>query len=89
MIKYGLEDVGSRVQHLMELQDMWSAGYALLTNGAYHTQREKDQAKELEAALKLLETHITNIGVDVLAASAKEINDLPQPGETNGNNTQK
>lgn len=51
---YGMDDVGTRLQHLAELHLLWSDGLEILTRGTYHSSFEQEQALELEHALKLL-----------------------------------
>ena len=76
MIKtYNMDDVGTRIEHMSDLQDIWSGGLAMLLSGTYHAPQELDQVKELEIALKLLENHMTHAYSDV--KYAKDINDLP------------
>ena len=80
MIKtYNMDDVGTRIEHMSDLQDIWSGGLAMLLSGTYHAPQELDQVKELEIALKLLENHMTHAYSDV--KYAKDINDLPRNPE--------
>lgn len=73
---YGMQDVGTRLEHLMQLQDLWSTGLQILTTKGYHTDLEREQAKELETALKLLSYHMMS---DFTPTNyAKEINNLPK-----------
>ena len=79
---YDMDDVGTRAEHMSDLQDIWSGGLAMLLSGTYHAPQELDddgncveQVKELEIALKLLENHMTHAYSDV--KYAKDINDLP------------
>lgn len=69
---YGMEDIGKRIEHLSDLHDLWSGALAYLTAGTYHSAREKEQTKELETALNLLENHMMN-GFNV-TEYAKDIN---------------
>ena len=80
MVKtYGMQDWGKRLEHMMDLQDLWSGAYAILTGPGWHNPEEERQAKELEIALKLLGHHMQN---DFDATQyAKVINDLPKKAE--------
>lgn len=74
--RVSMADVGTRLSHLMELQELWSTGLQILTTGTYHTDEEDNQAKELEIALRLLAFHMMN---DYNATPyAQEINNLPK-----------
>jgi hypothetical protein len=55
---YGMEDVGSRLSHLMDLHDLWSAAYQILIGGTYHPENEELETEMLEHALALLNNHI-------------------------------
>lgn len=71
------EDQGTRVQHLMELQDYWSTCYGILTQpNVFHTSLEKARAVSLEIALDLLQ-HYIEAGYNTISL-AKEINNLPK-----------
>jgi len=74
---YGMDHVGTRMEHLADLQDLWGFAYAQLTTNHYHTEGEKYQAAELEVALDLLETHMQSQYRPT--AYAKVINELPKP----------
>jgi|SRR6185295_14561665 len=76
---FSMEDVGRRIDHLSDLQELWGWGLAALTAGTYHTDSEMAQAKELEIALKLLEQHML-IGFDP-TKYAQVINNLPEKAE--------
>jgi len=53
------EDIGTRIQHMMELQEVWSDCYGILTRpNIYHTQLEEERAKQLNIALDLLQHHL-------------------------------
>lgn len=72
------DDVGTRLQHMMDLQDMWSTVFGILTRtDIFHTEFEVHRAKEIETALDLLQHHME--AEYNLTQYAKEINDLPQP----------
>jgi hypothetical protein len=71
------EDVGTRLEHLMQLQDYWSTCYGILTTpNTFHTSLEKARAVSLEIALDLLQ-HYIEAGHDTVSL-AKEINKLPK-----------
>ena len=72
---YGMNDVGTRLEHMMQLQDLWGFGLQqLTTNNVNHSQKEVEQAKKLESALELLTYHMMN-DYDA-SAYAKAINEL-------------
>ena len=71
-----MDDIGTRLEHLADLQDLWSFALGLLTAGTYHTDTELEQTKELETALQLLERHMLS---DYSPTTyAQEINNLPR-----------
>ena len=71
------DDVGTRIEHMMQLQDLWSTAYGILTRPGYHSLLEEIRAKALETALDLLQHHleaefnITNYARDINNASQK------------------
>jgi len=70
------DDVGTRLTHMMELQDVWSTCYAILTRGGYHSELEQVRAAQLDVALDLLQHHLE---AEYSGTSyAKIINDLPK-----------
>ena len=70
-----MEDIGTRLEHLMQLQDLWGRGLAIATQG-YQTDLDKLLAKELQIALDLLTNHMQK---DFISADyAKTINSLPK-----------
>ena len=77
----GMDDVGKRIEHLMQLQESWSAALAFLTTSGWHSSLEKKRAGELEIALALLQHHMeaeyheTSYAVEInkLPKNAKEI----------------
>ena len=75
-----LDDVGTRAEHLMDLQTIWGFAYQILTTDHYHTEGEIHQAAELKIALDLLTHHIMS-GKDIVTPYAKVINELPRPSE--------
>ncbi len=75
--KYKAEDVGTRIQHMMELQEMWSTCYAILTRpDLYHTELENARALALGVALDLLQNHLEAEFNSV--KYARVINELPK-----------
>lgn len=76
------DDVGTRIQHMMDLQDLWSTAYGILTRpDLYHTQLEKERAVYINIALTLLQHHLE---AEYNSASyAKEINNVPKPDTKN------
>jgi hypothetical protein len=52
---YIMEDMQTRAQTLMELQDLWSHGLQVLTTKGWHSDKEKQQAQYLAIALELLQ----------------------------------
>lgn len=72
---YRMADVGTRLQHLAELQELWSFAWEIETLG-YQTEPAKERAYKLEAALMLLEAHMTH---DYSPTTyAQVINNLPK-----------
>lgn len=72
-----LDDVGTRAEHLADLQDIWGFAYQMLTTDGYHTEGEVHQAAELATALDLLTNHMMS-GRNLVTPYAKIINDLPR-----------
>jgi hypothetical protein len=72
-----LDDVGTRAEHLMDLQTIWGFAYQMLTTDIYHTEGEVHQAAELATALDLLTNYMMS-GRDLVTLYAKVINDLPR-----------
>jgi hypothetical protein len=70
-----MSDIGTRLEHLADLQDLWGTALCILTTGTYHNEREIAQAADIEIALKLLENHMANDYNET--QYAKDINDLP------------
>jgi hypothetical protein len=74
-----MTDIGTRLQHLMDLQKVWSDALGILTSGTYHSKQEKDRAARLEIALGMLD-HYLALGYNDLTY-AQEINKLPKSAE--------
>lgn len=55
---YIMDDVGTRMQHYMELQDVWSHGLQVLTGPGWHSQKEQTQAGYIIIALALLQDQL-------------------------------
>ena len=69
------DDVGTRLEHMMQLQDLWSTSYGILTrDNFYHTGWEYNRAAALGIALDLLQHHME--AEYNLTQYAKEINDV-------------
>ena len=69
------DDVGTRLQHIMQLQEVWSDVYGILTRpDLFHTELEKERAGQLEIALALLQHHME--AEYNPTSTAKEINEL-------------
>jgi hypothetical protein len=75
-----MSDIGTRLDHLMELQELWSIGVAiarkLKDQGSYQAETERKMEEELEIALKLLAAHMQKDFPDT--DYAREINNLPK-----------
>jgi hypothetical protein len=68
------EDVGTRIQHMMDLQELWSTAYTILTRpNMFHTPLEEERAKALRIALDLLQNHMESEYNET--QYAKEINE--------------
>lgn len=52
------DDMGTRLQHMMDLQDLWSTSLGIMTRPGYHSDWEAERAKVLEIALDLLQHHM-------------------------------
>ena len=76
------DDVGTRLSHMMELQDLWSTAVGILTRpDLYHTSLEEERAKNISIALDLLQHHLE--AEYNLISYAKEINNVPKPNTKN------
>ena len=74
--KYSMKDVGTRLDHLADLQELWSFALSIETMGQYQTEPSMERAAKLEGALQLLTAHMMN---DYSATTyAQEINNLPK-----------
>lgn len=73
---FSMDDVGTRLEHLMELHDLWNTMFGILTADRWHTAVEIAQAEELEIAIKLLDKHML-FGYSN-RKYAQEINSLPK-----------
>ncbi len=76
------DDVGTRLTHLMELQDLWATTLGILTRPGFHTVLEKERAGQLEIALALLQHHMEK-DYDP-TSTAREINNLPKDAKEIG-----
>lgn len=77
-----MDDVGTRMQHMVELYDIWTEGLACMNNGHYLTVGDKARIEELEHAIKLLTYHMKNGYSDT--TYAREINQIPAPEKVEG-----
>jgi len=58
--KIRMEDVGTRLDHLTQLKDLWEFAHTMLVNQnkLYSTAEDKIEAKKLESALEMLNHHM-------------------------------
>ena len=84
-------DVGTRIEHLMELQDFWSTAYSIMTaKNTWPSTIEIERAKQLQTALDLLQNVLEKeynftiyaIEINDLPKNAKEITDAKKDGST-------
>jgi hypothetical protein len=54
-----MEDVGTRLDHLSDLHELWSDGVEIMSRGTYQTEFEKQTIEELKIAITLLSRHMT------------------------------
>lgn len=78
--KYSMQDVGTRLQHLADLQELWSFALGLETATQYQTEPSLERTAKLEAALQLLEAHMMNDYAPTTYAQV--INNLPKDAHT-------
>jgi hypothetical protein len=74
MREHGMNDVGTRIEHLSDLHELWSEGMEILQRGTYQTEFEKNLIMELEICLKHLANHMSKDYNEKQTAYAKEIN---------------
>lgn len=84
---YDMDDVGTRAEHMSDLQELWSGALCILTTGTYHNPDEIRQAEEVEIALKLLENHMCHAYDQT--GYARVINDLPYDARNIKDNKEK
>jgi hypothetical protein len=70
------EDQGNRLDHLMQLHDLWSWSLAMCLRSTFHTVLEKEQQEKLEHALEML-NHII-MGYQTASTIPQVINSLPR-----------
>ena len=70
------EDSGNRLDHLMELHDLWSWSLAMCLRGTFHTGLEQRQKEKLAVALEML-NHII-MGYQCETVVPQVINSLPK-----------
>ena len=79
--EYSMDNVGRRIEHLSDLQNLWGFALGLLLAGTYHSPEEREQAAALEIALDLLERHMSYAyAYDNQHYYAQMINQLPKRG---------
>lgn len=76
---YSMSDVGTRMDHIMDLHELWSSAYGMMTSGGWHSLKEAEEVKKLETALEMLNYHLQNDYKDT--PYAKVINALPKAEE--------
>ena len=76
MAIYEMDDVGTRLQHAMDLYDTWGACLANLTSPGYHNPTEIERAEQLTNAMKLLANYMGSEYSPTYYA--RVINDLPK-----------
>lgn len=74
--KYSMSDVGTRLQHLADLQELWSFAFGIETAGGFQSEPSIERSKKLEGALLLLEAHMMNDYAPTTYAQV--INNLPK-----------
>lgn len=84
---YTLDDVGTRMEHYADLQDIWSFGLGYLTRAGWHTNEEKLQASYLVIALELLaqrmeEEYKPTVYAQEINALPKDAKDIPDKEKT-------
>jgi len=73
---YMHDDIGPRLEHLMDLHNVWSFGLSLLERPGYHTDLEKQHAEMLRVAIKMLNYRLEEEYSPT--PYAKVINSLPK-----------
>jgi hypothetical protein len=77
-----MDDIGTRMEHLADLHELWTSGIEILSRGTYQTVFEQAMIEELEIARTLLARHMAK---DYQQSSyAQEINKIgttPPPEE--------
>jgi hypothetical protein len=76
-----MTDVGTRLDHLNDLKDLWELGLRVLNNQSrlFDVTRTKLEIQKLEAALELLNAHMQKDFNEINYIAA--INTLPKLGE--------
>jgi hypothetical protein len=83
-MQYNLNDLGTRIQHLSDLHELWSSGLEIMLRGTYHSEPELELIKELEICLKHLTNHMAkDYGIEQVkyAKIINEIGTTPPPPE--------
>ena len=79
------DDVGTRLEHLMELHDLWGWSLHMCLRGTFHTDLETAQQAKLECALEML-NHII-MGYQGATDVPSVINSLPRDPKEIPNDT--
>jgi hypothetical protein len=72
-----MTDVGTRLEHIADLKELWETAFHFLSmrNAKYMSQPELDNKAKLEIGLDLLNAHITKDYTEE-SEYRREINDL-------------
>lgn len=84
--KLKAEDVGTRLEHLMDLQELWSWAWSMRNKAnSYYTDLEKEESVKLDNALEML-NHIL-MGYQGPTSVPAVINALPKDAKDIPNDT--
>ena len=75
--EYKMSDIGSRMEHLADLHELWQFALGIETAGKYQSEPSMERAARLEGAIQLLTAHMLN-DYDP-TTYAQVINNLPKP----------
>lgn len=77
-----MDDYGRRLDHLMDLQELWSTGLAIARRAkdseSYQSEAEIKTEAELEICLKYLGAHMEKDFLESRTEIARVINELPK-----------
>jgi hypothetical protein len=77
-----MNDVGTRMQHLADLHELWTDGVGILSQSAYKTEFNDNLVEELHICIKHLENHMTKDYIQSdYAAEINKIGTTPPPEE--------